>query len=658
MSRPGRFAIAFLAALAIALFLGLWVTTGAPDVRLLPVTSRVRGRVRVWQIFYRAHNGALRAAYVDLPRWYGLDDNPRLPLIISPHGRQASARANSALWGDLPALGPFAVVNPEGQGRVLERESWGDPGQISDLARMPRVVRSALPWLRLERHRVYGFGGSMGGQEVLLLAARYPHLLAGAAAFDAPTDLARRYRDFRLLPTGALLRRLMRAEVGGTPAQAPAAYAARSPLSFARRLAFSRVRLELWWSRADQVVVGQAQQSGRLYREIKRLNTRAPVEQVVGRWGHTAELSARRELPDALLALGLLPLERLTDPLVAASSTSRSTHVARPSLCTQLGGPGSYPWPLKPFHEQHPVRGVFGDPRTVFRLDGFGAADAEGSFTFHNGVDVVAVAGTAVYPVVSGVVDLSRPFTVGVRSERRRFEYRHIRPLVWVGERVVAGRTILGRVIPWAQHVHLSESVDGRMRNPLAPGHLTPYRDAAPPVVSEVVFRGASGDPLRPSRLDGELRILASAYDTPAEPLPPAWRGARLAPALITWRLTALRGHPTLKERTVVDFRDRLPAEREFWRIYAPETYQNDPAVGLHYFGETPGQYVFSLTPRPLDTGTLRPGLYLVSVTATDTCGNRGSLTERVRIIRSPAAQQPRLTHFEDKRHPRRSTTS
>ena len=36
----------------------------------------------------------------------------------------------------------------------------------------------------------------MGGQETLLLVARHPHLLAGAAAFDPATDMARRYRDF------------------------------------------------------------------------------------------------------------------------------------------------------------------------------------------------------------------------------------------------------------------------------------------------------------------------------------------------------------------------------------------------------------------------------------------------------------------------------
>jgi hypothetical protein len=30
-------------------------------------------------------------------------------------------------------------------------------------------------------------------------------------------------------------------------------------------------------------------------------------------------------------------------------------------------GASAYPWPVKPFDKQHPIRGFFGDPRTVFQ---------------------------------------------------------------------------------------------------------------------------------------------------------------------------------------------------------------------------------------------------------------------------------------------------
>jgi len=264
-------------------------------------------QVRIWRIHYRAHDGLIRAAYVVLPSWYGPFDDPPIPLVISPHGRGVDALVNARLWGDLPALGPFAVVNPEGQGRRLELYSWGDRGQIDDLARMPAILAHALPWLTIDSRRIYAVGGSMGGQETLLLVAHHPHLLAGAAAFDAPTDMVDRYRAFAFLRRGHLLRKLARAEFGGSPRSNLAAYRARSPLEVARQIAFSGVPLQLWWSHKDHVVVDEAGQTGRLFREIMRLNPDAPVREFVGWWAHTAEMRADRRLPIALGLFGLLP---------------------------------------------------------------------------------------------------------------------------------------------------------------------------------------------------------------------------------------------------------------------------------------------------------------------------------------------------------------
>src|SRR5262249_10505266 len=80
-------------------------------------------------------------------------------------------------------------------------------------------------------------------------------------------------------------------------------------------------------------------------------------------------------------------------------------HVAAPSHCTNRSQRRlDYPWPIRPFHEQHPIRGNFGDPRTIstdaFGIDGLGLP---GDYSFHNGVDISALAGTPVYPVVSGI---------------------------------------------------------------------------------------------------------------------------------------------------------------------------------------------------------------------------------------------------------------
>jgi hypothetical protein len=62
--------------------------------------------VRLWTIRYRAWNGATRTACVVLPRWYGPRKDPRLPLVISPHGRGNEARDNLHFWAACPRSVP------------------------------------------------------------------------------------------------------------------------------------------------------------------------------------------------------------------------------------------------------------------------------------------------------------------------------------------------------------------------------------------------------------------------------------------------------------------------------------------------------------------------------------------------------------------------
>jgi pimeloyl-ACP methyl ester carboxylesterase len=253
-------------------------------------------------IRYRAHDGAIRRAWLLLPRAYS---GQRIPLVISPHGRGVGARLNARLWGDLPAEGDFAVVNPDGQGRRLRFYSWGDPGQIDDLARMPSIVRHY--GVNVDPKRIYAFGGSMGGQETLLLLARFPHLLAGAAAFDPATDMSLRYRDFALLRGGRKLRRLAREEVGGTPRSDPRAYVVRSPDHYVEQIAWAEVPLQLYWSRRDRIITDQREETGALADEIRDRNPRAPLWDFDGDWAHTAEMQPDRRLPRALARFHLLP---------------------------------------------------------------------------------------------------------------------------------------------------------------------------------------------------------------------------------------------------------------------------------------------------------------------------------------------------------------
>ena len=284
-----------------------------------PPRSQTVGQVHVWTIKYRAHTGASVKAYVALPASYRPSSNEKLPLIISPHGRGLGARANLRLFGALPARGSFAVVSPEGTGRRLARYSWGSPGQVEDLARMPEILRRTLPWLEIDRARVFAFGGSMGGQESLLLLARHHRMLAGVAAFDAVTNFALQYHSFPSIPCakacrttwngtiGRSLQALARDEVGGTPTKRRQAYMLRSPLSYARTIAGSCVPVQLWWSTKDRIVPNQERQSGALYKAIRSISPRAPVQSFVGGWKHSVEMHAKTRLPGALAAFGLLP---------------------------------------------------------------------------------------------------------------------------------------------------------------------------------------------------------------------------------------------------------------------------------------------------------------------------------------------------------------
>jgi hypothetical protein len=267
------------------------------------------------------------------------------------------------------------------------------------------------------------------------------------------------------------------------------------------------------------------------------------------------------------------------------------------------------------------VRGYFGDPRTVIY------APRLGLFSFHNGIDISAWTGNAVYPVLPGVVVRVEPDEVVVRSpHRRRFQYIHVRPRVHVGQVVVESRTVLGNVPRRWEHVHLTEIRGTCVVNPLAPGHLAPYRDRSSPTVAGVAFVTPTGKRLNRHRLYGFVEAVARAEDTPAMLGYGAWRHMPVAPALVRWRIATLRGEK-VAGGTTVDFRTTEPPPQDFCRVYAKGTTQNFPAEPRRYEWGTRGRYLFRLTPGPLDTRNLPNGRYRLTVTAADSAGNNAHRT-------------------------------
>ena len=274
---------------------------------------------------------------------------------------------------------------------------------------------------------------------------------------------------------------------------------------------------------------------------------------------------------------------------------------------------------------------VFDDPPTPQTLRSGG-----GSFTFHFGVDIAAPDGTAAFPVVSGKVTHVESDWIGVDAGGGRiFQYWHLDAAVAVGQQVQARTTKLGTVKADAGHVHLTEMSAGKIVNPLAAGHLTPYADNTDPEVRSIRFRSA-GSELLPNFLRGLVEIVAEAYDFPTLPVPGPWVNMPTAPALLTWRVDDLDGNAVVAETTAADFRQTIPDNSQFWHYYGRGTYQNFCVFGPHFSWAQPGCYLFALTRQPWDTKSIPDGVYDLVVTATDIRGNQGSRSRRFTIHNRP----------------------
>ena len=268
-----------------------------------------------------------------------------------------------------------------------------------------------------------------------------------------------------------------------------------------------------------------------------------------------------------------------------------------------------YSWPVEPFDSQHPVRGSFGDPRTVFASPPThaGLYAGSGAFSFHPGVDVWAPDGTAVYPVVAA------------------------------GKHVEARETVLGSIIRGTHHVHLTELLHHEPVNPLAPGHLTPYEDHTRPWIASISFRSSElGADEMGNFVRGPLVMIAAAYDKPTLPIPGGWHDLPVTPSLVTWRLQTIAGKVAVPEQTAADFRSAVPANRSFWSYYARGSFQNMSVFGKHFSYAQPGSYLFKLTREAFDTRRVPDGVYDLVVTATDIRGNSSSLTRRLTVHNRP----------------------
>jgi hypothetical protein len=205
----------------------------------------------------------------------------------------------------------------------------------------------------------------------------------------------------------------------------------------------------------------------------------------------------------------------------------------------------------------------------------------------------------------------------------RSFQYWHIEPAVRVGQPAEAGRTVLGHIQPLREHVHLTHLEHGKAVNPLARGHLTPYRDATRPTVLRIGVRSVGGQDGPARRLSGRLFFVVETVDWPALPVQGRWHaGYPVTPALITWRIKRA-GRIVVPESVSWDVRRSVPKNERFWAAFARGTYQNWPVFDSQHHRFVRGKLLFKLSARPFDTRRLADGAYELVVTAEDTRGNR-----------------------------------
>jgi Peptidase family M23 len=247
----------------------------------------------------------------------------------------------------------------------------------------------------------------------------------------------------------------------------------------------------------------------------------------------------------------------------------------------------AYPWPLKPFHRPHAIRGAFDDPR----LGG----------TFHFGVDIVAASGQAVYAVAPGTVFRYSDAVAVRQPDGHEFSYWHVRATVPQHSYVKEG-TQIGVVRHGFGHVHFAEWNGHTYLNPLRRGALAPFVDRTRPVVGPIDVE---------QQANGTFDATVQAYDPPPMRLHGAWRDAVWTPEVVRWRLVS-NGLPVVPWTVAADFDAYLP-RRRFRQVYAPGTRQNLPGRA--------GRYVFRL----MHGLGLADGRYALEVLASDTRGNTGS---------------------------------
>lgn len=215
---------------------------------------------------------------------------------MSPHAANWTQEKNRPLWSGVAERFGVIVLYPRHQGKLNPRVSMGSDKQLANLEAAIAEVERRYP---VDKSRVYVAGLSQGAVETLLMAGHHPKQFVGAIAINPISDFRAFFNDVgpedvERTPDAGLrklreaqwpaLRKLVEAELGGTPDAAKPAYDHRSPASYARELA--TVPLILYWAENDELIPnGATHQGGKLAGEIRKFHP-AALHEVKHKGGH------------------------------------------------------------------------------------------------------------------------------------------------------------------------------------------------------------------------------------------------------------------------------------------------------------------------------------------------------------------------------------
>lgn len=206
------------------------------------------GDIAVMRTWYAAWNGRVRSMLVVYPK----EPKRPLPLIVALHAATGDATCDNGFVAYADDL-QFAVACIGGQGAATRGSSYGAPGQIDDVLRVPDLVRNRADQLPLDDAQTILAGSSMGGMEALLAADRSPERFSTVVSLDAPVDLTLRFRTLGRSAKDEGKRRALIAECGGTPTTAQRCFAQRSPITQMGRMSAADVPVVMEWSRRDRI---------------------------------------------------------------------------------------------------------------------------------------------------------------------------------------------------------------------------------------------------------------------------------------------------------------------------------------------------------------------------------------------------------------------